>query len=172
MSDGPADAAATVVVEIAGQSYRLQANSAAGGGAGVEAVAAVVNERMAEILAAVPSLSTDRAAILTALNVADDLLACRARTRSATAEAVAAERARLEDAVEEAVTAERQRLADAKEEAVASERARLESAVSAAVREERGRVTRGVDEAVARVRARAGEIERAIGARAEPAEGG
>ena len=87
----------TVAVEIAGRTYRLRSGE---GGADLESVAALVNERIGAILAAMPELSRERAAILAALNMGDELL-----RQQAAAEAEAG-------AVEAAVEAVRGKLRD------------------------------------------------------------
>lgn len=97
---GPADASEVVEVEIAGSTYRLRPDPEAGGGAGIEGVAGLVDRRMAQILDAVPGLATERAAILAALNLAQDFLAERARGEAAAAgveAAVAQVRVRLRE---------------------------------------------------------------------------
>ncbi len=80
-----------VEVEVAGRSYRLCSDE---DGTDLQQVAALVNERVGEILSAAPGLAPERAAILAALNMGDELLRER-RAAAAQAEAV-------EAAVEEA----------------------------------------------------------------------
>ena len=84
-----------VEVEVAGRSYRLRSDE---GGSDLDAVARLVNERIAEIRRAAPDLPEERLAILAALNMGDELLRQRA-ARSAEAgrveEAVAVARGRL-----------------------------------------------------------------------------
>ena len=86
-----------VEVEVAGRSYRLRSDE---GGADLEAVARLVNERIGEIVRAAPQLEKEEVAILAALNMGDELL--RQRTAN-DAES---------DEVERAVEAVRGRLAD------------------------------------------------------------
>ncbi len=79
-----------VEVQVAGRSYRLRADDE---GADLSRVAAFVNERIEEVRKAVPGISTERAAILAALNVGDELL----REREAVARAVDTVRERLRE---------------------------------------------------------------------------
>ncbi len=79
-----------VEVEVAGRSYRLRADDE---GADLSRVAEFVNARIQEVRNAIPGISTERAAILAALNVGDELL----REREAVARAVDTVRERLRD---------------------------------------------------------------------------
>ena len=82
-----------VEVEVGGRSYRLRSDE---GGADIEAAAALVNERLGAILRAAPDLPRERAAILSALNMGDELL--RERAEAARVEAaVEALRGRLSE---------------------------------------------------------------------------
>ena len=81
-----------VEVEVAGKAYRLQTD---GDAADLMAVAALVDERIGQILAAAPGLPLERAAILAALNLGEELLAQRTRSEEIEA-AVEAARIRLE----------------------------------------------------------------------------
>lgn len=86
---------AVVEVEVAGRPYRLRSDE---GGADLQAVAALVNERIGAIREATPDLSLERAAILAALNIGDELLRERAGAAAEALEveaAVEAVRARL-----------------------------------------------------------------------------
>ena len=78
---------AVVEVEVAGRTYRLQSDE---GGSDLEAVARLVNERMGEIERAAPQLEREQAAILTALNVGDELLRQRAARNTELGEVTAA----------------------------------------------------------------------------------
>lgn len=86
-----------VEVEVAGRSYRLRSDE---GGADLNAVARLVNDRIADIQRAAPDLPKEQLAILAALNMGDELLRQRAE-RDAEAgkveQAVAAVRGRLAD---------------------------------------------------------------------------
>lgn len=86
-----------VEVEVLGRSYRLRSDE---GGSELDAVARLVNDRIADIQRAAPDLSKEQLAILAALNMGDELLRQRA-AESAEAgqveEAVAAVRVRLAD---------------------------------------------------------------------------
>ena len=89
----------TVEVEVAGRSYRLRSDE---GGAGLAAVARLVNERIGAILQAAPHLEKEEVAILAALNMGDELLRQRAAGEAGPAEieeAVAAVRGRLAELV-------------------------------------------------------------------------
>lgn len=86
-----------VEVEVAGRHYRLQADE---GGADLEAVARLVNERIGEIRRAAPHLEKEEVAILAALNMGDELLRRQTADEADTG------------AIEQAVEAVRTRIAD------------------------------------------------------------
>ncbi len=77
-------------IRVAGASYRLVADE---DGPDLTEVAELVEKHIDAIRAAVPDISTERAAILAALNVGADLL----REREAVTEAVEAVRARFRE---------------------------------------------------------------------------
>lgn len=82
-----------VEVEVGGRSCRLRSDE---GGADIEAAAALVNERLEAIRKAAPDLPPERAAILVALNLGDELLRRRVETGEVEA-AVEALRGRLSE---------------------------------------------------------------------------
>ena len=88
-----------VEVEVAGRSYRLRSDE---GGADLEAVARLVNERIGDIVRAAPKLEKEEVAILAALNVGEELRRQRAANDAESDEgerAVEAARGRLADLV-------------------------------------------------------------------------
>lgn len=92
----------TVSVEVDGRTYVLGSDEE---GSDLEEVAALVNERLAEIRRAAPGISRERSAILAALNLGDELLRERADSKEAAAaveEEVSTVRAVLESALGEA----------------------------------------------------------------------
>lgn len=91
----------TVSVEVDGKTYVLASDE---DGPDLAAVALLVNERLAAIREASPTISTERSAILAALNLGDELLRERAAGRegaAAVAGAVAEVRERLAGLLEE-----------------------------------------------------------------------
>ena len=73
----------TVSVEVDGNTYVLGSDDE---GSVLEAVAALVNERIAEVRGAAPGISRERSAILAALNLGDELLRERAAAKEAAGE--------------------------------------------------------------------------------------
>lgn len=73
----------TVSVEVDGNTYVLGSDDE---GSDLEAVAALVNERIAEVRGAAPGISRERSAILAALNLGDELLRERAAAKEAAGE--------------------------------------------------------------------------------------
>ncbi len=79
-----------VEIKVAGKSYRIHASD---DGADLFRVAEFVNARIRDIRKAAPGISAERAAILAALNVGDELL----REREAVTDAVDAVRGRARE---------------------------------------------------------------------------